>query len=160
MNLSAEQYFALGQIGIPVWTQRREINLDTKLASEPETFSHIDYTKPWLVLIDKPLSAAEKRLLRAIFASIDTQFEKLQVVEQQHTQILMGFSVNKTVALVLGEYLASKLNLQPNISLACQQFDSGLLTVVGPSLQQLLTQPERKAKMWQTIVQLRNLKAR
>ena len=49
MRLSAEQYFALDQMGIPVWVQRQDDAVKSDLTiSENEIVNHIDYTNSWV----------------------------------------------------------------------------------------------------------------
>lgn len=161
MSLSAQQYFVLDQMGIPVWVPRDDDDAVTtaEFSSETSDFSQFDFAKPWLVITENQLSLVENRLLRAIFGSINVQLSDVAVLEKQHLNVLTGFSADKTVALVLGEELLQKLNLKAHGSLPCQQLDNDLLTMVSPSLQKLLKQPQRKAEMWQSILQLRNLRA-
>lgn len=160
MRLSAEQYFVLDQMGIPVWVQRQDDAVKSDLTtSESEIVNHIDYTNSWLVIAQKTLSAVENRLLRAIFGSIGISLDDVTVMDKQHLNVLNMFSADKTVALVLGTELAAKLNVKPHETLSCQQLENNLQTLVGPSLQTLLEQPLLKFEMWQTIQQLRNLRA-
>ncbi|MDO8825617.1 DNA polymerase III subunit psi [Methylophaga sp.] len=161
MSLSAHQYFVLDQMGIPVWVPRDEDDAVTTadFSSETSDFNQFDFAKPWLVITENQLSVAESRLLRAIFGSINILLSDVAVLEKQHLNVLTEFAADKTVALVLGEELSQKLNLKSHSSLSCQQLDNDLLTMVSPSLQTLLEQPQRKAEMWQSILQLRNLRA-
>jgi DNA polymerase III psi subunit len=160
MSLSAHQYFVLEQMGIPVWIPRgHDADITADLSSEISDFSQFDFAKPWVVITENELSVAESRLLRAIFNSINVQLNDVAVLAKQHSKALTGFLADKTVALVLGEELSQKLNLKPHFSLSCQQLDNDLLTMVSPSLRVLLEQPQRKSEMWQTILQLRNLRA-
>lgn len=160
MQLSTAQQFALAQMGIPVWVQREEV-----IATREEDlicvedFSHIDFTKNWVVITSNALSAAESRLLRAMLYSVDIQLGEVAIIEQQLTAALSQFSAANTVVLILGEIVSEPLKLQPHNSLACQQFNTGIPVLVGDSLQQLLAEPERKSAMWQTLLQWRNLKA-
>lgn len=160
MRLSAEQYFALDQMGIPVWVQRQDDAFKSDLTiSESEIVNHIDYTNSWLVISENALTGMENRLLRAIFGSIGISLDDVTVVEQQHANVLKMFSADETVALVLGAELAAKLNVKPHDTLACQQLENNMQTLVGPSLRTLLEQPLLKFEMWQTIQKLRNLRA-
>lgn len=159
MRLSAEQYFALDQMGIPVWVKRPDKSVQaTETLMESSDFEQVDVTKSWLVITENALSVAENRLLRAVFASINVQLDDVAVLEPQHLKALERCSAD-TIVLVLGERLSQKLNLTAHDSLSCQQLENKLLALVAPSLQQLLEQPQRKFDMWQTIIQLRNLKA-
>ncbi|MBL1458232.1 MAG: DNA polymerase III subunit psi [Methylophaga sp.] len=160
MRLSAEQYFALDQMGIPVWEQRQDdaVKSDFNI-SETEIVNHIDYTNSWLVISEYALTAMENRLLRAIFGSIGISLDDVTVMDKQHLNVLKTFSADKTVALVLGTELAAKLNVKPHETLACQQLENNLQTLVGPSLGTLLDRPLLKFEMWQTIRKLRNLRA-
>jgi len=160
MRLSAEQYFALEQMGIPVWVQRQDDVVKSDLTTlESEVVNHIDYTNSWLVITEKALTAVENRLLRAIFGSIGISLDDVTVMDKQHLNVLKMFSADKTVALVLGSEFAAKLNVKPHETLSCQQLENNLQTLVGPSLRTLLEQPLLKFEMWQTIQQLRNLRA-
>lgn len=160
MKLSPEQYFALDLMGIPVWVSRQDERLTpAESQNEAEHNGHIDYSKPWLVITEELLTAAENRLLNAIFSSIDIQLDDVMVITQQQIKMLDGFSADKTIALVLGETLSQKLNMRSHAALPCKQLENCLLALVSPSLKQLLNQPQNKVKMWQTILQLRNLKA-
>jgi len=160
MRLSAEQYFALEQMGIPVWVQRQDDVVKSDLTTlESEVVNHIDYTNSWLVITEKALTAVENRLLRALFGSIGISLDDVTVMDKQHLNVLKMFSADKTVALVLGSELVAKLNVKPHETLSCQQLENNLQTLVGPSLRTLLEQPLLKFEMWQTIQQLRNLRA-
>lgn len=160
MRLSAEQYFALEQMGIPVWVQRQDDVVKSDLTTlESEVVNHIDYTNSWLVITEKALTAVENRLLRAIFGSIGISLDDVTVMDKQHLNVIKMFSADKTVALVLGSEFAAKLNVKPHETLSCQQLENNLQTLVGPSLRTLLEQPLLKFEMWQTIQQLRNLRA-
>lgn len=160
MRLSAEQYSALDQMGIPVWVQRQDDTVKSDLAtSESEIVNHIDYTNSWLVISENALTALENRLLRSIFGSIGINLDHVTVMDKQHLNVLKMFSADTTIALVLGTDLAAKLNVKPHETLSCQQLENNLQTLVGPSLQTLLEQPLLKVEMWQTIQKLRNLRA-
>ncbi|THF69173.1 MAG: hypothetical protein E8F57_03050, partial [Methylophaga nitratireducenticrescens] len=68
MSLSAQQYFVLDQMGIPVWVPRADEAVTTAdMSFETIDFSQFDFAKPWLVITENQLSVAENRLLRAIF---------------------------------------------------------------------------------------------
>ncbi|HBX59306.1 MAG TPA: hypothetical protein DEG65_03525 [Methylophaga sp.] len=158
MSLSAEQYFALEQMGIPVWVQRQDDAVQPDLTtSESEIVNHLDYTNSWLVISENALTPVENRLLRAIFVSIGISLDDVTVMDKQYVNVLKMFSADKTVALVLGSELAAKLNVKPHEALSCQQLENNLQTLVGPSLRTMLEQPLLKFEMWQTIQRLRNL---
>ena len=160
MSLSAQHYFVLDQMGIPVWVPRADEAVTTAdMSSETIDFSQFDFAKPWLVITENQLSVAENRLLRAIFGSINVQLNDVTVIDMQFSKALQDFSADKTVALVLGEELSQKLNLKPYNSLSCQQLENDVLAIISPSLRILLEQPQRKEEMWQAIQQLRNLRA-
>lgn len=160
MSLSAQQYFVLDQMGIPVWiTRQQSAPNSVEQTADARDYRQIDYDKPWLVITDNPLSKVESRLLRAIFSSIDVPLSDIEVIENSYLNVLGGFSADKTVALILGEDMSQKLNLKPYNSFTCQIRENDVLTLVGLSLQVLLEQPQRKVEMWQTILQLRNLRA-
>jgi len=110
MSLSAEQYFALEQMGIPVWVQRQDDAVQPDLTtSESEIVNHLDYTNSWLVISENALTPVENRLLRAIFVSIGISLDDVTVMDKQYVNVLKMFSADKTVALVLGSELAAKL---------------------------------------------------
>jgi len=160
MNLSAEQFFALEQMGIPVWISRQEGSVNSaEQITKINDFSHIDFTKSWLVIAETAPSAAETRLLRAIFGSINIKLDEVAVLEPLQLKALESFSADSTFALVLGEGLSKKFSLQPHTLLPCQLLENKLLALTGPGLQQLMQQPQRKSELWQIIIQLRNLKA-
>jgi hypothetical protein len=160
MQLSVAQQYALTQMGIPVWVERNEVNLNSnEQPAVADDLSHIDFTKPWTVITGKALSIAESRLLRAMFKSIDIQLNDVAFIEQQPTIAVIQSFAAHTIVLILDRKIGETLSLQPHSTLACQQFNNGTLALAGDSLQQLLAEPERKATMWQTLMKLRNLKA-
>lgn len=132
MSLSAQQYFVLDQMGIPVWVPRADEAVTTAdMSFETIDFSQFDFAKPWLVITENQLSVAENRLLRAIFGSINVQLNDVTVIDMQFSKALQGFSADKTVALVLGEELSQKLNLKPYNSLSCQQLENDVLAMIS-----------------------------
>lgn len=160
MQLSVAQQYALTQMGIPVWVERNEVNLNSnEQPAVADDLSHIDFTKPWAVITGKALSIAESRLLRAMFKSIDIQLDDVVFIEQQPTIAVIQSFAAHTIVLILDRKIAETLSLQPHSTLDCQQFNNGIPALAGDSLQQLLAEPERKAIMWQTLMKLRNLKA-
>lgn len=160
MQLSVAQQYALTQMGIPVWVERNEVNLNSNdQPAVADDLSHIDFTKPWAVITGKALSIAESRLLRAMFKSIDIQLDDVVFIEQQPTIAVIQSFAAHTIVLILDRKIAETLSLQPHSTLDCQQFNNGIPALAGDSLQQLLAEPERKAIMWQTLMKLRNLKA-
>jgi len=160
MQLSAAQQFALNEMGIPVWVQRQDdVSISAALSGDNDIVSQLDFQKNWLVIADESVTTAEKRLLKAIFASIDVGLGDVLVINPQQATLLAKCSADKTVVLVLGEQWSRKLNVQPHNSLSCQQIGHGLLTLTGPCLRDLLDQPQRKFEMWQVVLKLRNLRA-
>ncbi len=159
MSLSTEQYFTLEQMGIPVWEYRQSNPVSTEdLSQEAEDLPAIDYAKTWVVIFDKKPSIIERRLITAIFGSINVAHTELVLLEQQQSHALKKFSPNKSVVLILGKKIAENLRVQPHSSLDCQQFENSLLTVIGPSLQEILENTQVKSEMWQSILKLRNLR--
>lgn len=162
MTLSEQQKFALDQMGIPIWVLRHEQtieNLPEPLPQSDETQS-VDFSKAWLIITEKSLTMSEMRLLRAIFASIQIEFEEIALLQYQDDLALRGFSAETSIALILGEALSKRMALKPHVEEDCLQFDNTLPALVSPSMRELLEQPHRKAEMWQIIQHLRNLKGR
>lgn len=161
MRLSAEQQYALTQIGIPLWVRRnKEVPPTASPSAEPVDFSGIDFSKPWVVVVEKSLTASEHGLLQAMLRSVDISYDSIAIVEQQSAAALALFDKNQTIGLVLGKQVAQALDLQKDERAAEKRLQNGMSMLVGQDLQQLLAEPEKKAGMWQTLLQLQHLKAR
>src|SRR5690554_4388838 len=98
MRLSAEQQYALTQIGIPLWVRRNEeASPTTSQGSGPVDLTAIDFSKAWVVVVEQPLTNTELRLLRAMLRSVDISYDSIAIVEQTSTTALSLFDKNQTV---------------------------------------------------------------
>lgn len=160
MQLSAEQQYALSQIGIPLWVRRNEqAQPTTSPDPEPVGLTAGDFSKSWAVVVEKSLTATELRLLRAILRSVDISYDSIAIVEKASATALSQFDKQQTIGLVLGNRVAQALDLQQDEQTGGQRLHNGMLMLVGQELQQLLAEPEKKAEMWQTLSQLQRLRA-
>ncbi len=113
MQLSAEQQYALSQIGIPLWVRRNEqAQPATSADPEPVGLPAVDFSKSWAVVVEKPLTVTELRLLRAILRSVDISYDSIAIVEKASATALSLFDKQQTVGLVLGNRIAQALDLQ------------------------------------------------
>ncbi len=158
--MNKRQQQILGEIGIPVWLQRKTVvNYDTKIAQpvlsqdKPEAQTEIRIQLSgsavsgfmWLTE-SKDISASEKALLAKIQAATGTD-GGLLVSQQSESSITLTASIKDQLITRLIVFGSAKFIAQAKTSIGELSVD----LITAPALPQLADSKDLKRKLWEQL---------
>lgn len=147
MALSSRQRIVLAEMGIPVWERRiqdvvTEAQVEPKLIDAPATLAQEQVALQGcfvVVVANLPLSDPEHRLLAAMLRTISLSLEQIDVLDEMSFQHTASESLRHKPVWFIGS--------------ACNG-DGAHFSLHSDSLNDLLSEPKRKANAWQALKQL------
>jgi hypothetical protein len=155
MQLNSSQLSILAEIGIAVWELRTASNdsvenLRVKHVTEKTELSRLRYSQSWIVVVDTlEANTAEQRLLYAMLQAINVNLDDVGVVARaDFARLDLAQEINK-VMLVFGKSNDLSETFGQSNKQASQD---SILTIFTLGLDELLSNPVKKALAWQHLI--------
>ena len=137
-------------MGIAVWELRSNVSAP-EIAIAVEQASEQLLRCTWIVMVEKDHHEQAQRLLHAMLSSIGVSPEQVSLISSEQLSQLQYIEPQKKVLLVLdgeGVQIGDKAVSRGEIH---QTQTIQINTVVSFSLNELLSQPEKKSMAWQDL---------